>query len=208
MEEFKRKVDWSSPDAAGQVNGLLREGALELITRYQKGGNSELRVYQDKDYDVAVDETFETILSRVAGLSEYLPEPRNYLLEYPNARLPNVEESFHWENVKFGLKPTLRANHVIVYRPSEPADASIVVVDKQLYASHYFQVAVDFWVCVKDSANPEAEGFYLITEKGSRQHGLTGFKGGIVRGPIVGRARGSLEKALAAIQQDLEARAT
>ena len=34
MEEFNRKVDWSSPDAADQVNGLLHEGALELITRY------------------------------------------------------------------------------------------------------------------------------------------------------------------------------
>ena len=205
MEQFKREIDWSSPDAPHQVDARLREGALQLVTRYKKGGNSELGVYQDKDYDLAVDETFETILSRVAGLSEYLPELRTYLLEYPNARLSNVEESFHWEHVKFGLKPTIRATHVMVYRPSEEPDASYVVVDKQLYASHYFQVAVDFWFCVKDTANPEAEGFYLITEKGSRQHGLTGFKGKVVRGSVVGRGRGSVENALVAIKQQLEA---
>jgi hypothetical protein len=206
MEEFKRGVDWSSPDAAEQVNALMREGLLELVNRYKKGGNAELGVYQDKDYDLAVAETFETILSRVAGLSQYLPDLRNYLMEYPTATLSNVEESFRWEHVKFGLRPTLRATHVIVYRPPERSDARYVLVDKQLYASHYFQVAVDFWFGVKDSANPEADGFYLITEKGSRQHGLTGFKGKFARGPIVGRARDSLKEALAAIKQELEAK--
>ena len=65
-------------------------------------------------------------------------------------------------------------------------------------------MAVDFWFCVKDSANRDAGGFYLITEKGSRQHGLTGFKGGIARGPIVGRARDFLEEGLVPIQQALE----
>lgn len=207
MEKWQREVDWASPQAADQVNALLRQGVLELVTRYKKGGNSELGVYQDKDYDLAVDETFETILSRVAGLSEYSPDLRTYLLEYPNAKLSNVEDSFRWEHVKFGLRPTIRVNHVIVYRPSGRAGVSYVVVDKQLYASHYFQVAVDFWFCVKDDANPNGQGFYLITEKGSRQHGLTGFKGGLVRGTIVGRARGGLEKALTAIKQELEARA-
>ena len=107
-------------------------------------------------------------------------------------------------HVKFGLKPTLRATHVIVY--PAPSDAGYVIVEKQLYASHYFQVAVDFWFCVEDSENPDA-GFYLITVKGSRQHGLTGFKGGVVRGTVVRRARGGLEDALTAIKQTLEAAA-
>ena len=82
-----------------------------------------------------------------------------------------------------------------------------MIVNKQLYASHYFQVAVDFWFCVKDSAKPDAEGFFLITEKGSRQHGLTGFKGSIARSVAVPKARGSMEKGLETIKQALEAKA-
>ncbi len=206
MERFQREVDWSAPDASAQAQALVREGVLRLVERYKTGGNPELSVYQDKDYDLAVDQTFETIVGRIAGLAAYLPELERYLLDYPKATLPNVDESFHWEHVKFGLKPTLRVNHVTTYRP--PArDGSFAIVDKQLYASHYFQVAVDFWVCVKDSANPDAGGFYLITAKGSRQHGLTGFRGAIIRGPMVNRARGSLENALGAIKQELESRA-
>jgi hypothetical protein len=204
MEAFQENVDWSSPDAHEQVNVMLREAAVELVNNYRRDGNAALGVYQDKDYDLAVDETFATIVNRLGGLAAYLPELRHYLVEYPNATLANIEESFHWEHIKFGLRPTLRVTHVVVYRPE--SNAGYVIVDKQLYASHYFQVAVDLWFCVKDTANPDA-GFYLITAKGSRQHGLTGFKGRIVRGPLVRRARGSLEKALATIQQSLEAKA-
>jgi hypothetical protein len=47
---------------------------------------------------------------------------------------------------------------------------------KQLYASHYFQSALDLTVCIKDSARPREPGFYLITVKGSQQAALTASK--------------------------------
>ena len=52
------------------------------------------------------------------------------------------------------------------------------MAEKQIYASHYFETALDLTVCVKDAQRP---GFYIITVKGSKQAGLTGLKGGIVR---------------------------
>jgi hypothetical protein len=76
---------------------------------------------------------------------------------------------------------------------------------KQLYASHYFETALDLTVCVPDQENP-SRGFYLITLKGSQQAGLTGLKGGIVRKVAVDKTRSSLERALAAIKQKLETR--
>ena len=36
-------------------------------------------------------------------------------------------------------------------------------------------------MCVKDSSRPNRTGFYQLTLKGSKQAGLTGLKGGIVR---------------------------
>ena len=55
--------------------------------------------------------------------------------------------------------------------------------------------------------NRERPGFYLITVKGSQQAGLTGLKGSLVRKVAVDKTRSSLEKALEAIKQKLEARA-
>jgi hypothetical protein len=50
---------------------------------------------------------------------------------------------------------------------------------KQLYASHYFQVALDLTTCVGESDENQGKGFYVITLKSSRQGGLTGFTGSI-----------------------------
>lgn len=61
---------------------------------------------------------------------------------------------------------------------------------------------MDLTVCVKDPARPR--GFYLITLKGSKQAGLTGLKGGIMRKVAVGKTRSSLEQMLVSIKEKLE----
>ena len=83
----------------------------------------------------------------------------------------------------------------------------VLVASKQLYASHYFESALDLTVCVKQDGHPDHPGFYLITMKGSQQAGLTGFKGGIVRKVAVDKTRSSLERALVSIKQKLESQA-
>ncbi len=108
--------------------------------------------------------------------------------------------------VSFGLKPTLRIVQAIVYRGSRSTDPAYAVAVKQLYASHYFETALDLTVCVRDQENPDRGGFYLITLKGSQQAGLTGLKGGIVRKVAVDKTRSSLERALRAIKKRLESR--
>ncbi|MGB7309353.1 MAG: hypothetical protein WBC67_09835, partial [Candidatus Acidiferrales bacterium] len=84
------------------------------------------------------------------------------------------------------------------------AEPAYAVAVKQLYASHYFEAALDLTVCVRAT---DAPGFYLITLKGSQQAGLTGLKGSIVRKVAVDRTRSSLERALASIKQKLESQA-
>jgi hypothetical protein len=83
--------------------------------------------------------------------------------------------------VNFGLKPTLRIVHAIVYRGTGPSAPAYAVALKQIYSSHYFQSALDLTVCVRDTDRPNQRGFYLITLKGSQQAGLTGVKGGNAR---------------------------
>ena len=60
------------------------------------------------------------------------------------------------------------------------------------------------YFCVKDTKHANQERFYLVTVQGSRRHGLTGFKGGVVRSVVFPRMRGSTEKALLAMKQKLE----
>jgi hypothetical protein len=201
MDAFQNSIHWSAPDVAAQANALAQKMALESLSRYRQGGNAALGTYRDKNHPTAVADTFQSLLSRSKALPVYLPELNRYLLEYPNADSAKIQSEFYWEKVNFGLKPTLRLLQAVVYRGTDPKDPAYAVAVKQLYASHYFETALDLTVCVKGK---ERSGMYLITMKGSQQAGLTGVTGGIVRKVAVGKTRSSLEKALGTIQQQLE----
>jgi hypothetical protein len=205
MDAFKQSVNWSAPDTASQANQLAQKMAFEAIQQYTQGGNAALGTYMDKHHPAVVGETFASLLSRSKALPAYLPELQRYLLEYPQAPSENIQSEFYWEKVNFGLKPTLRIVQAIVYRDSRSTEPAYALAVKQLYASHYFETALDLTVCVRDQENP-GRGFYLITLKGSQQAGLTGFKGGIVRKVAVDKTRSALERSLEAIKQKLESR--
>lgn len=73
------------------------------------------------------------------------------------------------EKVDFGLKPTIRLNHAVIYRGRTQGRDFAIVAIKQLYAMHYFHTALDVSVCVTDGTAGRP-GFYLLTLKGSHQH--------------------------------------
>jgi hypothetical protein len=204
IELFRDGVDFSRPNAAEQANGLARASLLQLLGSYQQGGHRALGEYRDKKNPARIGEQFETMIGRASVLPDVMPELRRYLLEYPNAPLANAESFFYWEKVAFGLKPTIRVNHAVVYRGRTDGREFGAVAIKQLYATHYFHTALDFSVCVDDAAGGHADGFYLLTVKGSQQEGLTGIKGSILRKVVVGRTRQALETALASIKQAVE----
>jgi len=177
---------------------------LDLIREYRRGGNEALGVYRDKQHPARVAEQFETMVNRSATLPDMLPELRKYLLNYPDVDLPGADSFFYWEKVNFGMKPTVRVNHGVIYHAGK-ADGDIsAVAIKQLYASHYFHTALDVSVCIGDAAAAPRRGFYLLTLKSSEQDGLTGAKGSMLRKVVVDKTRSSLEKALASIKDTVE----
>jgi hypothetical protein len=204
IQEFRAGVNWSLPEAAEQANALARPMVLRLVQAYQQGGNAALGEYRDKEHPARVAEQFETMIGRSSVLPAMLPELRRYLLEYPKAELAGGDSFFYWEKVSFGLKPTIRVNHAVIYRGrTQDRDFGAVAI-KQLYATHYFHTALDVSACVDDGAAAGPSGFYLLTLKGSQQEGLTGVKGSILRKVVVDKTRSALETALLSIKRSVE----
>jgi hypothetical protein len=206
IEELHRTIDLSAPDAEAQVNQLLQQTVLDRLTAYQRQGNQVLGVYNDKRHPTLVPEQFKYMLSYSKALPRYFPDFYNYLLTYPDGQPPDVENTFYWAKVKFGLKPTLRVVHVLTLRRETPAGTVIVVAEKQLYSSHYFETALDLTFCIPDTDDSSGHGIDLIMAMGSEQAGLTGFKGSIVRKVAVDRSASSLQKSLMAIKDTLESK--
>ncbi len=204
IEELHQSVDLSAPDAEEQVDQLLQKTVLQRLVAYQREGDQVLGVYNDKKNPTEVPEQFKYMLSYSKALPRYLPDFYQYLLTYPTGKPANVEDTFYWAKVKFGLKPTLRVVHVLTLRGKTPSEPTYAIAEKQLYSSHYFETALDLTFCVPEMADPKQPGFYLIMAMGSEQAGLTGFKGSIVRKVAVDRSASSLQKSLTAIKSSLE----
>jgi hypothetical protein len=205
IEELHGSINWSAPDVEEQVNQLLEKTALQRLLAYQRDGNQTLGVYNDKRNPTEVAQQFAYMLSYGKALPENLPDFYQYPLDFPNKKPANVEDTFYWARVKFGLKPTLRIVQVVTLRGNPGDQLAYAMAEKQLYLSHYFETALDLSFCVRGNDNPKQPGFYLIMAMGSEQAGLTGPKGSIVRKVAVGRSVSNLQNALTNIKNTLEA---
>jgi hypothetical protein len=203
IQEFQRAIDWTAPDVSEQINRLLRHTANARLRDYQRQGAAILGSYHDKRDPIEVAQQFAYMLSYASALPAQLPDFYRYLLDYPNAKPANVEDAFYWAKVKFGLKPTLRVVHVLTMRgyPTDPVAGAIA--EKQLYASHYFETAMDLTFCVRGQVSGRP-GFYLILTMGSEQAGLSGPKGSMIRKAAVGRSLSTLRDALLQTRSEFE----
>ncbi len=138
------------------------------------------------------------MVDQMPAMAEFMPDLRRYLLEFPNVQLPNASSFLYWQDVQFGLKPTLRISHLTIREgPSET-----VVASKMLYASHYFWTALELRTLVPDPSR--GPGFWLFTTSRSRSDGLSGFLGRLIRGRVRSEAVGGTMVALQATKRKLE----
>lgn len=200
-------IDWRRPDAVQQVNLKTRQLAVDMVQRYQRGGAKELGSYHDAGKPVTIEKHFADLLKAPSITVDFLPEFQRHLNGYPQVALPGAESLFYWERVSFGLKPTLRINHSVKYRSKTPTSDVGVIAVKQLWASHYLQSAIDVSLCVRPQRMPaDQPGCYLMSMKASKQAGLTGLLGGIMRRVITSKTRSGAEESLAGIKKELEAK--
>jgi hypothetical protein len=201
LERMRRTIDWSKPTARQDVESLMRQLALDYVTRYLEGGNQELAIYRDRERPTFVANEFRSMVETMPRLTAFAPELRAYLLDFPGTPLPAGSSSFlYWQEAQFGLKPVIRINHLVIH---QDADA-IVVANKQLYATHYFWTALELRVLLTDSSR--GPGFWFMTLSRSRSDGLSGFIGRVIRGRVRNEARKGIESSLWATKNTLEGR--
>jgi hypothetical protein len=200
LSRIQRTTDWSKATASGEVNRAMRARALEYVNAYREGGNSRLAVYRDAERPTFVAEEFATMVNGMPEMTNYLPGFKRYLLEYPKAVLPDAESFLYWQSVKFGLKPTIRINHVTIANQQTHA----VVMSKMLYATHYFWTAIEVRVLVPDPAR--GDGFWFANVNRSRANGLDGFIGSIIRNKVRAGAEDGMQATLAMTKSRMEGR--
>jgi len=194
----RQSVDWSKPNAAAAAEALAKQLMLDFVKGYLEAGNEGLAVYRDAARPTFVATEFKSMIDRMPELGEHLPELRAYLLGFPKVTIPGATSILYWQEAQFGLKPTVRINHLVIDdRPGVTAIAS-----KLLYASHYFWTALDVRVLVEDPAR--GPGFWFVNITRSRSDGLGGFVGNMIRGKVQNEAQKGIETAMLATKARVE----
>jgi hypothetical protein len=199
-------MNWAAPDVAAEVNRRVRRLAFDIVHAYRTGGAHAVGPTLEERAPRDTSGEFAQMVRDRPFLERATPGLAAYLIEYPRGPRPaGLEEYFYWSLVEFGLKKTLRLNHIAIFPLAD--ERRWVIANRQIWASHYFQNAVEVRLLVDDST-PRSAGHYLFVLNMARPDGLTGVFGPIVRYKVRSGSRDTLRKTLAITRRRAEAGAS
>lgn len=205
LEKLRSSIDWKAADYVERTNEFVRQSAVAYVTAYRMQGDAALVTYDDRAQPVSLREQWRGLLGNSPLLREYAPELAAYLERFPTQSLAGGRDIFYWVKDDYGYKPVISIVHGVVYDPPGRADRTIVV-QKQIYANHYFDgsLAVAVLLDTQDGGRPAT---YLVYANRSRGDMLKGGFGGVKRNAARSQARRAAEETLGTIKRTLESSA-
>jgi hypothetical protein len=204
IERFRKEMDWEAPDYRIRATQLFRVMLLDYVRDYLARGDAALIEYHDKSKEVSLAEEQRALMASSTYINNVLPEFPQHLKGSPKSRISIVENALVWSKIKFGLKPVIAINHIIVYKREHATGPRVLIASKQIYANHYFDSSLALTAFVNiPGASPAS---YLFYENRSRADGLEGAFSKIKRGIVENRAVDGLKTILETSKANLNAR--
>ncbi|HEX8849906.1 MAG TPA: hypothetical protein VF761_10285 [Gemmatimonadaceae bacterium] len=204
IEEFSRSIDFSSPQAAAQVNALARQRAVQYVNAYRRGGTAAMLHYGDQQTERSAADAFAELLAESPYLFDYVPEFRKYLESYPSGSLPGATDAIYWSMDRLpSLRPIFGITHVTTW---SPAGAPLALVSaKQLYASHYFLGAFTLTTILDRPEAPDGGIYWIVVQRLHFDHLPSG---GLlnIRGRVIGKLSEQMRNELAGRKTAFESR--
>ncbi len=191
IERFRKEIDWSAAGFDAQVAKLFKQMLVEYLQDYRARGTAALIEYNDKRYQVSLADEQRTLDAAPSYVNEFLNDSK--------AGLQLIEDTLVWSKIKFGLKPVIAVNHILIYRRNSDFGPQVLIASKQIYANHYFNASQALTAFVR-----VPEGAYLVSENRSRADGLEGPFGKIKRGVVEKKAVEGLRAILEQSKASLE----
>lgn len=203
IERLHKEIDWAAPDYRVQATQLLKQMLLDYVRDYLNRGDAALINYHDKPGEVRLADEQHALMAGPGHLNNLLSEFRQNLRETTKHQVSLVENAIVWSKIKFGLKPVIALNHIMIYKRVQESGPQIIAASKQIYANHYFDSSLALTAFVNvPGANP---GSYLFYENRSRADGLEGPFGRIKRGIVEDRAVSGLKTILESSKANFDA---
>ena len=205
IERLHEEVDWNALDYRTQATQLLKQLLLEYVRDYLARGDVALIEYNDKPKPVRLAEEQGTLVMGSAYTDNVLAEFRQHLNDSRKSEFSMVESAIVWSKIKFGLKPVIAIDHIMIYKRGNEIGPQVLVTSKQIYANHYFDSSNALTTFVNIPG--ETPQSYLVYENRSRADGLGGLFGRMKRGIVEDKAIDNLKNLLESSKTNLDAHA-
>jgi len=189
LERLQKEIDWKAADAPAKAEALAKTQMIEHVRAYLAGGTSAMGQIVDKQQPKALSAEFQALLKNSPYLPAYIPEFNKYLEDFPNGKLAGAEDVLYWTKDNFGLKPVVSITHATFWKRTGPNPGTVVAL-KTLYASHFFNAALEMIVAVD---TPDHTGMYLMNLYRTRIDPPTGMLSGV----LMGRVKSGVEQGVA-----------
>ena len=146
-------------NGAEEANQFMAWWLASYLTDYHERGREALAVYAVKKETQSVADGLDVLLRKTELLIEHDEEFFGYVREYPSGGLEGIENLFFWTVEDLSLKPTVFLNHMSI-RDADGTDVLVVV--KQIYASHYMQAGVKAYAILPASDTDPSQGVYVL----------------------------------------------
>ena len=180
LERLQKEINWTAKDAGPKAEALIKDQIIAHVKAYLAGGTDAMGQIVDKKQPKMLSDEFRALLKNSPYLPAYIPEFNQYLQDYPNGKLPGVEDVLYWTKDNFGLKPVVSITHATFWKSAGPRAGAIVSL-KTIYASHFFNASLEMIAAVD---TPDHTGIYLLNLYRTRIDPPTGMLSGVLMGRV------------------------
>lgn len=201
MKRLQREVAGPTAQWRPRMQHAFRQIVLERVLAYQARGLAGLPKYEDKSPSRQTTDAFNVVFEQSRSLRTGLPQFAS-ALQGPPPMPPGVESVYYWAKERMSSKPVISATHVSIVRPGSPGAPAVVVVGKQLFATHYFSGSISVTALLRGAPGGHN---YLVYLNRSEVDVIGGVFGGVTRMLIQRRVRGEAAELLEGLRKRLEA---
>jgi hypothetical protein len=192
----------AGPEWRAAIQQEFRRTVLNRVNAYRSDGLAGLPPYADRRDVLPPTDAFAAILAGSPYLRERLPGVSARLMDYPRVDVPGVESFFYWSKEQYGTgKRVISVTHVDIVRPDAAGAPAVLVLGKEIFATHYRTGSLGVTAVVEDAARGRR---YLVYINRSQVDVLSGLFGGLKRKLVEGRLTDESAAVVRTIRQRLE----
>jgi len=194
-------ADQTTDDAAaiGTVQDVFRHIILNRVQLYIRNG--QIPAYEDEHTPAHPDVRFASVLEHTPFITKHTPDLAEYLLHYPAKPIAGMETFFYWSKERVVGKAIISVTQVNIVRHREVGVPQALIVNRDIYSSHYINASLSVTALVQGPAPPSN---YLVYINRTEVDILHGILEGFIRKAMHHRVKDDSLQELQAYKERLE----